>query len=405
MLKIVQRTEHLQKILSVNPFMLAPLPRTRVRKYIFGKEYLDSFLTYFFLLQILEKYLMNLIVKSKTLLEENENNLIAYRNLLEAVFCTVMIFNKRRVGELQRMTLSSFLENIDNSPSSEFEKVLSSSEKILFHSLKRIVIRGKRGRGVPVLFDKKTADVTMFLINIRKNFCLDGNDYLFGIPERKTPIAGYAVMRKHALAALKGDKSKASLLTSTRLRKQLATITQIFKMNKDELEQLATFMGHTDKTHSQFYRLPDDVYQTAKVSKLLMLSKNAALFQQYKGKPLSEIELGDDVIEESDTENEEDVIRLPETGEHSGKNNTSQVVETEASVTVSNKNVRKKRKLVPWTSLQKKITEQFFENNIKKKVPPKKREVITLIDRNPGVFKNKTWPVIKVYVCNKFKNI
>lgn len=49
------------------------------------------------------------------------------------------------------------------------------------------------------------------------------------------------------------------------LRKHLAIITQILKLEKNNLEQLSIFMGHTEKTHKEFYRLPNDVYQTAKV--------------------------------------------------------------------------------------------------------------------------------------------
>ncbi|XP_060516887.1 uncharacterized protein LOC132696198 [Cylas formicarius] len=255
----------------------------------------------------LDQYLKNLISQAKLVLAENDHNEKAYRDLLEGIFCSVMIFNKRRVGELQRMTLLAFLENHDSVPSSEFEKVLTNSEKILFKSLKRIVIRGKRGRGVPVIFEKIAMDSTLSLVNLRKNFDLENNQYLFGLPGTLNPIGGHTVMRKHSLLALGGNKAAGSLLTSTRLRKQLATITQIFKMDKNELEQLASFMGHNEKTHSEFYRLPDDVYQTAKVSKLLLLSQNSALFEKNKGKPLSEIELNDEIIDESDDNYLEDI--------------------------------------------------------------------------------------------------
>lgn len=66
-------------------------------------------------------------------------------------------------------------------------------------------------------------------------------------------------------------------------------------MNKSELEQLATFMRHTSKTHSGFYHLLDDVYQKAKISKLLLLSKKAEI-EKYKRKSLEEIEVDDKVI-------------------------------------------------------------------------------------------------------------
>lgn len=113
-----------------------------------------------------------------------------------------MLFNKRRVGELQRMTLAVYKENTDRIPSTEFEKVLTETEKILYSSLKRVVIRGKHSRGVPVLIDKKTAPAVDILNELRKNFNLDNNIYLFGLPGTETPITGYVVMRKHAQLAL-----------------------------------------------------------------------------------------------------------------------------------------------------------------------------------------------------------
>nr|CAI5844273.1 unnamed protein product [Callosobruchus analis] len=61
------------------------------------------------------------------------------------------------------------------------------------------------------------------------------------------------------------------------------------------------------------------------------------------------------------------------------------------------------RTLIPCTPEQKNITEAFFKNHIKERKPPRKSEVVQMIQRYPEVFQNKTWPVIKVYVCNKFR--
>nr|CAI5817389.1 unnamed protein product [Callosobruchus analis] len=199
------------------------------------------------------------------------------------------------------MTLSAYLKN-ELTASSEFEKALTPTEIILYKSLKRVVIRGKRGRGVPVLFEKSILEYIELLIEHRRNFNLDDNIYLFANPGTNNSITGYKVMLKHSRLAIR-NQQRASVLSSTRLRKHLATMTQIYHMGKNDLEQLATFMGHTEKTHSSFYRLPDDVYQTAKVSKLLLLSKNDNL-EAYKGKNLDEIKIDFNVSdEESDDVN------------------------------------------------------------------------------------------------------
>lgn len=272
--------------------------------------------------------------------------------------------------------------------------------------MKRIVIRGKRGRGVPVLFNKNIVESIECLLSIRKNFDLDENEFLFGLPGTNNPITGYVVMRKHALLAL-GDKQRASLLTSTRLRKQLATITQLFNMEKTELEQLACFMGHTEKTHAQFYRLPDDIYQTAKVSKLLLLSKEGAI-ERFKGKTLEEINVDEYIYENGSDDEDDEIPILDEALEENENNATTQVNDSEAAEKQNLATLRtkkgKKRTLVPWTKEQKRITEKYFSKHIIKKIPPKKDEVMKLKEKYPNIFENKPYPTIKVYVCNKYRN-
>lgn len=118
-------------------------------------------------------------------------------------------------------------------------------------------------------------------------------------------------------------------LTSSRFRKQIATILQIMNFEADEMEQIATFMGHTEKTHKEFYwyslaiyvlmnldnflifllpffyilffsRMPD-VYQTAKILMLLNEGKG----EEFKGKSLAEIEISGDLLEFEKDEEEE----------------------------------------------------------------------------------------------------
>ncbi|KAG5867595.1 hypothetical protein JTB14_026838 [Gonioctena quinquepunctata] len=74
-------------------------------------------------------------------------------------------------------------------------------------------------------------------------------------------------------------------------------------MNENEIEQLATFMGHTMGVHKNSYRLPDDIYQTDKISKLLILMEDGR-GKDFKGKKLDEIELN---LEENLLEKEAEV--------------------------------------------------------------------------------------------------
>ncbi|XP_044760146.1 uncharacterized protein LOC123317607 isoform X2 [Coccinella septempunctata] len=79
---------------------------------------------------------------------------------------------------------------------------------------------------------------------------------------------------------------------------------QILNLSKHEKKQFSNFMGHTEKTHEEFYELPVDIYQTAKVSKILLMMDKGTLPAEYKGKSLSEINLNVDaeLVEENEVE-------------------------------------------------------------------------------------------------------
>ncbi|KAI4468095.1 hypothetical protein MML48_2g00016496 [Holotrichia oblita] len=64
---------------------------------------------------------------------------------------------------------------------------------------------------------------------------------------------------------------------------------QILNLSKDETKQFSDFMGHTLKTQEEFYELPVDIFQPAKVSKLLLMMEKGSIPAEYKGKSLAEI--------------------------------------------------------------------------------------------------------------------
>ncbi|KAK4886735.1 hypothetical protein RN001_003006 [Aquatica leii] len=164
-------------------------------------------------------------------------------------------------------------------------------------------------------------------------------------------------------------------------------MSQILELSSNDIEQLATFMGHTKDIHNQVYRLPNDVYQTAKIAKLLVLMESGKA-GSYKGKSLDEIEID---MEEEVVEDESD----------DGRQTDTEMLEQQSPQTVPVQLPKKcKRKLVPWTAEQKKLCNLFFKNHIIHKKPPKKEECNNLKLAHPEVFDNKTWPQIKVFVQN-----
>nr|CAI5831252.1 unnamed protein product [Callosobruchus analis] len=287
------------------------MPLISVSLLVISSIILDSSITWKDL-KIFREYLTNTANSALEKLEANKD-VEDYTLLLETVFCRVLILNRRRPGELQRLPLYVYEEGgaSEDQTYEEFSDLVTTSEKILMKTLKRVVIRGKRGRGVPVLFP---SDVQAHIKNLLKNrnlFHSEPNIYLFGNPKTPEPICGYKTLRKHAQCS--GVK-QPSAITSTRLRKHLATLTQIFNISDSEIEQLAAFMGHTVGVHRGSYRLPDDVYQTAKLSKLLLLMEKGDSVK-FKGQSFENIELdmGENLLDNDNGDESDDELWLEET--------------------------------------------------------------------------------------------
>lgn len=231
-------------------------------------------------LRILKNYLVVEAERAVQMLEANNEDTPAYTILLETVFCRVLLLNRRRPGELQRLPLHLY-EKYENNPQNyeEFCEAVTPSENILMKKFKRIVIRGKRDRGVPVLFSPDVQIHIDLLRKYRNNFINKKNLYLFANTNTTGPICGYKTVRKYAI---KCGAKNPNAITATRLRKHLATLTQLLCMSDSDIEQLATFMGHTVGVNKGSYRLPDDVYHTSKISKLSLLMEKVEATQYRK---------------------------------------------------------------------------------------------------------------------------
>ncbi|KAJ8018973.1 hypothetical protein HOLleu_42721 [Holothuria leucospilota] len=90
-------------------------------------------------------------------------------------------------------------------------------------------------------------------------------------------------------------------LTSTKLKKHLATMSQIIKLKDNEPEQLANHLGHDVAVHREYYRLPQESLSLAKVSKLLF-AMQAGKLHGYRGMSLNEITVSS--LEEADLDEE-----------------------------------------------------------------------------------------------------
>nr|CAI5867283.1 unnamed protein product [Callosobruchus analis] len=133
-------------------------------------------------LKILKEYLIKSANAAASTLQEDNHSKDAYMTLLETIFCRTILLNRRRPGELQRLPLYLYERNADEVGTEKYEEFLQAvtpSGKILMQSLRRVVIRGKRGRGVPVLFSVDVQDHINVMLKYRANFHRGPNPYMF----------------------------------------------------------------------------------------------------------------------------------------------------------------------------------------------------------------------------------
>ncbi|XP_055006638.1 uncharacterized protein LOC129408046 [Boleophthalmus pectinirostris] len=234
---------------------------------------------------------------------------VTWAGLAKVTLTQVILFNRRRSGQVSKMPLSAYMSPKNQDVLEDLGEALSDLEKKLCQHFRRLEIRGKRGRKVPVLLTPAMQE-SLDLLVTKRDMCgvPQENTYLFARPHAFSCYRGSECLRHFAKAC--GAKNPDTL-TSTKLRKQTATLSQVLNLSNTELDQLADFLGHDVRVHRQFYRLPEGTLQLAKISKVLMALEQGRM-AEFKGKGLDDITIDpeDTVMADSDTESQEDVVTI-----------------------------------------------------------------------------------------------
>lgn len=177
-----------------------------------------------------------------------------YRILLETTLVALTMHNRKRSGDVHYMDIEDYNKQINqksNHEMNEFSEALTESEKVLTKNYKRIISIGKLSRPCVVLIPKYLRKYCDLIFSIRKANAWNNNCYFFSYPHSTKWIMGSTVVRKYALNC---GARRPELLTFTKLRKHIATMTQVLNLQEHEIDQLARFLGHTTKTHKEFYK-------------------------------------------------------------------------------------------------------------------------------------------------------
>ncbi|XP_036140240.1 uncharacterized protein LOC105837383 [Monomorium pharaonis] len=206
------------------------------------------------------------------ILKENFD-LSSWKVLSECTLILIQIFNRKRAGEIERLTLSDYTnqETIDTNENPDIYEKLSKEAQQYAKKFTRIIIRGKKGRIVPVLLSAFIIKCIDTILKYRKNAgAKSNNKYVFCVPSanklKKKYLRACPLMRKFAKEC---GAIIPSSLRGTTLRKQVATYTAMSNIEDAKVDNLANFMGHTKEIHKNIYRMPIPVKEMTDVSQLL----------------------------------------------------------------------------------------------------------------------------------------
>ncbi|XP_061583863.1 uncharacterized protein LOC133448900 isoform X2 [Cololabis saira] len=258
-----------------------------------------------------------------------------YGQLAKVTLAQIIVFNRRRDGEVSKMRLKGFHKRDNTKLHEDVAMGLSKTEQRLCNYFSPIEIKGEKGRKVAVLLTPGMVDALSLLVSKRTecDVCAT-NVFLFARPKSMSHYRGQDCLRIHASQC--GAKQPEHL-RSTQLRKHVATFSQVLHLKNNELDQVADFLGHDIRVHRDFYRLPVPTTQLAKISKLLISMEKGHL-STIQGKSLDEIEieekiaLSEDEAEDSGSQSDDDGSDTASTMSECG---TSEAVDAASNRTIT----------------------------------------------------------------------
>ncbi|KAL1448310.1 hypothetical protein WDU94_013928 [Cyamophila willieti] len=214
-----------------------------------------------------------------------------WKELASLTLVNVLVFNRRRSGEISRLELTSYRPFSSRMDVDANMELLDDMETKLSSLFQRIEIRGKKGRRVALLLTPQLIRCCDVLVKHRKYSDSSAeNPYFFSSKDRY--IRGSECLNKIT------KKLELENITSTNLRKHVATMIQIMSLSNNELQSFADCMGHNLEVHKEFYSLSNDLTHRAKFAKLFMcLTQGKKYLHLFKKKNFNEIDITNEMLE------------------------------------------------------------------------------------------------------------
>lgn len=194
-----------------------------------------------------------------------------WKNLVRLTCGSIIVNNRKRVGEIKNILITDFnnIEKVD--VENQTLDTLPGQEKETVKQISRIVVRGKLGRTVPILLKPDVMECIHLIRLHRKEAGVPlKNPYVFGWP------SSVRILQVDACALLRDFSSQSGAhepkkLRATNMRKHLATACISLELNDAAVSGVASFMGHDEKIHREFYRHNPVIREIALMTKVDML--------------------------------------------------------------------------------------------------------------------------------------
>ena len=327
-----------------------------------------------------------------------------YTTLAKAAICEISLFNRKRGGEVQRMTIEDFEKGkrSQGSVDDEIIQSLSPVERKLADALTRIEIRGKFCRRVAILLNDSMMTKLEKLLILRESLSIKGR-YVFTTLNGERPYRGCDILRDMVVQA---GVNNPDNFTWTALRKQVATISQTLAISESEQDQLAQFLGHDIRVHREYYRLPHDIIQKTKVGQIL---SRANAGEDASIDPFSWKD-DDTSSDQSDIDDHTEAKRTTLLMEDTNKKGTDfkgitniSSVQTGATNKKSKTGAtNKRRSYLIWTEKERNAVLKHFRVFITMKKLPRKGDIETVL-KTEECLRERSWKNVKDFCYNEIK--
>ncbi|XP_049576474.1 serine/arginine repetitive matrix protein 1 [Syngnathus scovelli] len=169
----------------------------------------------------------------------------AWRLLCHSSLALLILYNRRRECEVSKLSITEYRARVTpqcpipvppGSPPAltPLEASLSPFERLVLSHLPRVGVQGKRGRIQPLILPPHCEPCLEILLQTRQDVGVDPvNPYVFARPYHSpaTPLRGTDLLR--SLARSSGTRNPRAL-TQTRVRRQVAILTQLLLLGEGE---------------------------------------------------------------------------------------------------------------------------------------------------------------------------